>query len=63
MQTNLKKFQEEQASIKYEIQVLEEGGVYSDILHHFKQKKYELEEAAKEWSVYCLAQDIIVKYD
>ncbi|MFL6559082.1 MAG: hypothetical protein ACJ8MO_23550, partial [Bacillus sp. (in: firmicutes)] len=52
-----KKLQEEHAAIKYEIQILEEGGVYSDILHHYKQKKFELKEAAKEWSVYSLAQD------
>ncbi len=59
LQTNLKKLQEDHASIKYEIQVLEEGGIYSDILHHYKQKKFELEEAAKEWAIYCLAQEIL----
>ncbi|MCM3114372.1 AAA family ATPase [Neobacillus sp. MER 74] len=58
-EAKLKELQEEQASIKYEIQILEEGGVYSDILHHYKQKKFELEEAAKEWSVYCVAQQIL----
>ncbi|MCL6572548.1 MAG: hypothetical protein K6T88_12835, partial [Bacillus sp. (in: Bacteria)] len=31
----------------------------SDILHHYKQKKYEFEEAAKEWAVYCLAQEVL----
>jgi uncharacterized protein YhaN len=60
LQAKLKNLQEELASIKYEIQALEEGGLYSDILHHYKQKKFELEEAAKEWSVYSLAQDILV---
>ncbi|WHY87666.1 AAA family ATPase [Neobacillus novalis] len=59
LQSKLKKLQEEQASIKYEIQLLEDGGIYSDILHHYKQKKFELEKAAKEWSVYCLAQEIL----
>ncbi|MFP5110842.1 AAA family ATPase [Bacillaceae bacterium C204] len=59
LEIKLKELQEEHASIKYEIQVLEEGGVYSDILHHFKQKKFELEEEVKEWSVYCIAQDIL----
>ncbi|MEH7072438.1 AAA family ATPase [Neobacillus drentensis] len=59
LEGKLKKLQENHASIKYEIQVLEEGGVYSDILHHYKQKKFELEEAAKEWTVYRLAQDIL----
>ncbi|MDQ0198105.1 AAA family ATPase [Neobacillus ginsengisoli] len=61
LQTHLKKLQEDQASIKYEIQILEEGGVYSNLLHQFKQKKFELEDAAKEWSVYCLAQDLLLK--
>ncbi|WP_223592948.1 ATP-binding protein [Neobacillus bataviensis] len=60
LQAKLKNLQEELASIKYEIQALEEGGLYSDILHHYKQKKFELEETAKEWSVYSLAQDILV---
>ncbi|MBO0961328.1 AAA family ATPase [Neobacillus sp. MM2021_6] len=59
--SKLKELQENQASIKYEIQILEEGGVYSDILHHYKQKKFELEEAAKEWSVYCLSQQILAQ--
>ncbi|MGG3563552.1 AAA family ATPase [Neobacillus rhizosphaerae] len=59
LQTRLKKQQEELAAIKYEIQVLEEGGVYSTILHNYKQKKYELEESAKEWAVYCIAQEIL----
>lgn len=56
---HLAKLQENLASMKYEIQVLEEGGVHSELLHHFKQQKYELDEAAKEWAVYYLAQDIL----
>ncbi|HEY2420377.1 MAG TPA: AAA family ATPase [Neobacillus sp.] len=60
-QGKLKRFQEELASINYEIQVLEEGGMYSNQLHQFKQKKYELEEEAKEWAVYCIAQDLLSK--
>lgn len=52
--------QEKIASIRYEIQVLEDGGIYSEILHHYKQKKFELEEAAKEWAVFTLAQDILL---
>ena len=59
LQAKLKKLQEEHASIKYEIQVLEEGGMYSDILHHYNQKKFELEETAKEWSVFSLAQEVL----
>jgi uncharacterized protein YhaN len=56
-----KELQEEQARVQYEIQIIEDGGIYSDILHHYKQKKYELEEMAKEWGVYALAQNILTK--
>jgi uncharacterized protein YhaN len=61
LRLRLKDLQEMQASIKYEIQILEEGGLYSVLLHDFKQKKYELEEAAKEWAVYSLAQNILMQ--
>jgi uncharacterized protein YhaN len=57
----LKDLQEMQASIKYQIQILEEGGLYSVLLHDFKQKKYELEEAAKEWAVFSFAQTILMQ--
>ncbi|WP_160724614.1 AAA family ATPase [Bacillus sp. USDA818B3_A] len=59
LQDKLKNNQNENAAINYEIQVLEEGGMYSNLLHQFKQKNDELAEAAKEWSVYRLAQEIL----
>jgi uncharacterized protein YhaN len=61
LQFRLKDLQEKQASIKYEIQVLEEGGTYAELLHQFKQKKYELDEAAKEWAVFSMAQTILMQ--
>jgi uncharacterized protein YhaN len=61
LRLRLKDLQEMQASIKYQIQILEEGGLYSVLLHDFKQKKYELEEAAKEWAVFSLAQTILMQ--
>ncbi|MCM3567903.1 ATP-binding protein [Neobacillus mesonae] len=60
LKANIKTLQEEQAEIKYEIQILEEGGGYSELLHQFKQKKYELDEDVKEWAVYSIAQDILM---
>ncbi|MEH7112542.1 AAA family ATPase [Neobacillus niacini] len=59
LSSRLIEIQEQQASLNYQIQVLEEGGSYSELLHYYKQKKFELEEAAKEWSVYSLAQNIL----
>ncbi|MCM3725586.1 AAA family ATPase [Neobacillus cucumis] len=61
LQEKLKKVQDEVAANNFEIQVLEEGGMYADILHQFKQKNYELAEAAKEWSVYRLAQEVLLE--
>ncbi|MFP7295704.1 AAA family ATPase [Neobacillus niacini] len=55
----LSELQENLAAASYKIQILEEGGIYSELLHRFKQKKFELREAAKEWAVYSLAQNIL----
>ncbi|MCM3690291.1 ATP-binding protein [Neobacillus niacini] len=59
--SRLIELQEKQAAVNYQIQILEDGGSYSEILHHYKQQKFELEEAAKEWSVFSLAQNILSK--
>lgn len=61
LSSRLIELQEELAATNYQIQILEEGGSYSELLHHFKQQKFDLEEAAKEWSVFCLAQSILSK--
>ncbi|WP_066394651.1 ATP-binding protein [Neobacillus mesonae] len=57
----LNTLQEELAAVKYEIQILEEGGVYSDLLHQFKQKMFQLAEDVKEWAVFSIAQDILMR--
>jgi uncharacterized protein YhaN len=59
LSAGLNELQEKLAAVNYQIQILEEGGSYSELLHHFKQKKFELEETAKEWAVYSLAQNIL----
>lgn len=47
------------AEKKYEIQMLEEGGVYSELLHKYKQEKAELEADAKEWAKFAMAKNIL----
>ncbi|KAB2337124.1 AAA family ATPase [Cytobacillus depressus] len=47
------------AEVYYKIQLLEEGGTYTELLHLFKLKKTELESAAKEWAKYALAKEIL----
>ncbi|KQL18575.1 AAA family ATPase [Cytobacillus solani] len=49
------------AERKYEIQVIEEGGTYAELLHKYKQMKAELEEDAKEWAKYAIAKEILDK--
>ncbi|WP_045519879.1 ATP-binding protein [Neobacillus niacini] len=61
LSSRLIELQEKQAAANYQIQILEEGGSYSELLHHYKQQKFEIVEAAKEWSVFCLAQNILSK--
>lgn len=60
-QQKLARLQETLAEAKYEIQLLEDGGIYSELLHRFKQKKFEFEEEAKEWAQFSLAQDVLAR--
>ncbi|RHW43122.1 hypothetical protein D1B31_00120 [Neobacillus notoginsengisoli] len=45
--------------VRYEIQVLEEGGTYSEILHTFRQAQSDFAEEAKEWAVRMLARELL----
>ncbi|MBT2759422.1 AAA family ATPase [Mesobacillus foraminis] len=47
------------AEIKHRIAVLEEGGSYAELLHRYKQMRYEFEEEAKEWAKYALAKEVL----
>ncbi|WP_223881748.1 ATP-binding protein [Niallia endozanthoxylica] len=51
--------QEELAAIKYEIQMLEEGGSYAELLHRFKQLNAEFEEDAREWARFAVAKELL----
>lgn len=45
--------------LSYEIKQLEEGGIYADLLHKYKQLKAEWNELAKEWAVYATAKSLL----
>ncbi|MGM0904362.1 MAG: AAA family ATPase [Bacillota bacterium] len=49
------------ADIKHQMGLLEEGGLYADLLHRYRQMKYEFEEESKEWAKYALAREILSK--
>lgn len=47
------------ASVKHNMAVLEEGGLYSELLHKYKQLQHEFAEDAKEWAKYAIAKDLL----
>ncbi|WP_428909393.1 AAA family ATPase [Niallia sp. Krafla_26] len=52
---------EELADVKHKITMIEEGGTYAELLHRYKQLKYEFESDAKEWVKFSVAKDILQK--
>ncbi|MFD2443095.1 AAA family ATPase [Bacillus sp. CGMCC 1.16607] len=53
--------QKELAEIKFQISFLEEGGTFTELLHRYKQQKYELEEQAKIWGTYAVAKNLLTR--
>jgi uncharacterized protein YhaN len=49
------------ASVKHSMKMLEEGGMYSELLHRYKQLKHEFEEDSKEWAKYAIAKDLLTR--
>ncbi|MBX9971854.1 AAA family ATPase [Cytobacillus firmus] len=59
LQESIPGLQSKLAEVKYEIQTLEEGGTYAELLHRFALLKSEFEEEAREWAKYAAAKDIL----
>ncbi|MCR2821084.1 ATP-binding protein [Lederbergia panacisoli] len=51
--------QNEFAALRHEIQVLEEGGTYSEKLHQFYHLKSSFNEEARIWAKYSIARTIL----
>jgi uncharacterized protein YhaN len=49
------------ANVKHSMNVLEEGGLYSELLHKYKQMKHDFVEDAKDWAKYAIARDLLSK--
>ncbi|WP_226087114.1 ATP-binding protein [Mesobacillus sp. S13] len=47
------------ADVKHKMKVLEEGGIYSDLLHKYRQLQHEFTEDAKEWAKFAIAKDLL----
>lgn len=54
-----KKWLEDLAALNFDIEKVETGGTYTEILHSYKQLKAEFEEDAKEWGKYTVAKQLL----
>ncbi|WP_026583976.1 ATP-binding protein [Bacillus sp. J33] len=61
LKDSIPSLQSKLAETNYEIQLLEEGGTYAELLHKFALLKSEFEEEAREWAKYAAAKDILEK--
>ncbi|MEK3887535.1 ATP-binding protein [Bacillus sp. FSL K6-3431] len=57
--TELEKLRNELASYRHQVQVLEEGGTYTEQLHRFHQLKSLFNEEARKWTKYALAMRVL----
>lgn len=56
---HIQSLQQNVADAKHQINLLEDGGIYADLLHTYRQLQSELEMEAKEWGKYALAKEIL----
>lgn len=49
------------ADVKHQIDLLEEGGLYGDLLHKYKQLQSELDLEAREWAKLSMAKEMLTK--
>lgn len=47
------------AALKYNIQLIEDGGTYAELYHHFKQLDAAFNDEAKEWVKFAAAKEIL----
>ncbi|RSK44898.1 ATP-binding protein [Bacillus canaveralius] len=53
--------QSQLADVRHEINQLEDGESYANLLHTFALQKAELNEEAKKWAKYTIAKDLLAK--
>jgi uncharacterized protein YhaN len=49
------------ANVKHKMKIIEEGGIYSELLHKYRQLQHEFAEDAKEWGKFAVARDMLSK--
>ncbi|WP_019153361.1 ATP-binding protein [Robertmurraya massiliosenegalensis] len=53
--------QQSLAEVKHQISLLEDGGVYGELLHKYKQLQSALDEEAKGWAKFIVAKEMLQK--
>ncbi|WP_075981534.1 ATP-binding protein [Bacillus massilinigeriensis] len=61
IEQELQSLQSQAAEVKHQIQLIEDGGTYSDLLHRFKQLRFQFSEEARKWARISLAKDLLSK--
>lgn len=61
LQRRMEDVQASIAEVEHQITLLEEGGIYADILHQFKQKEADFHEEGKVWARFALAKTLLLK--
>lgn len=60
-QSAVEKLEKEIAELKHQIEMIENGGTYTDLLHRFHEKRYEINELAKQWAKYAVAKSVLTR--
>ncbi|RDI47878.1 ATP-binding protein [Falsibacillus pallidus] len=60
-QEQIKALQRESSELRQEIKIMEEGGVYTELMHRFNYQKSLFQEKAKQWAALAAAKSILEK--
>jgi len=60
-QSAVEKLEKEIAELQHQIEMIENGGIYTDLLHRFHEKRYEFNELAKHWAKYAVAKSVLTR--
>ncbi|WP_062352327.1 ATP-binding protein [Bacillus kwashiorkori] len=61
MKGEIEQLQKDLLSIQHELKIIEESGLYTDLLHQFYEKKYEFNVQAKQWASLSIAKYVLQK--
>jgi len=57
----IQNLEETRASLKHQVEVLEEGGTFTEWLHRYYEEKYEFNEISRKWASLSLSRYLLQK--